>query len=167
MPILESIPEYFKPYVKRVQSENANTALEEQLNEMAAIYQTMSPEKADSRYAEGKWSPKQIVQHIIDTERILSQRALRFSRRDMTQLPGFDHELYVESANVNHRIIENLWDEFMAVRVSTKLLYLSFGEKELSREGFANGMVLSVENLAYIMAGHALHHTEIIKERYL
>lgn len=167
MPIIESIPAYFQPYVSKVQSTNVYHALEEDWNKLEALFVHLTEEQSQFRYDEGKWTPKQILQHLIDTERILSQRALRFARRDMTQLPGFDQDMYVENVIVDHRSIQDLWNEFHAVRVSTLFLYKSFSEQELKREGFANGMVLSVENVGFIIAGHAIHHAQVITERYL
>ena len=167
MPLIETIPEYFKPYVNRVASTNVYSALEENWEGLGALFLNMTEQEANFQYAEDKWTPKQILQHLIDTERILSQRALRFARKDMTQLPGYDHDKYVEQVDVSHRAISDLWDEFHAVRVSTLFLYKSFNEQDLKREGFANGLVLSVENQGFIIAGHAIHHAHIIKERYL
>lgn len=167
MPIIESIPEYFKPYVTKVQSTIVYNALEEDWENLQSLFLRMTADQSNYRYDEGKWTPKQILQHLIDTERILSQRALRFARRDMTQLPGYDHNMYVEQTDVSNRSITDLWNEFHAVRVSTLFLYKSFNDQDLKREGFANGMVLSVENEGFIIAGHALHHAQIIRERYL
>ncbi|MFT5512952.1 MAG: hypothetical protein ACI8SE_001351 [Bacteroidia bacterium] len=167
MPLIETIPEFFKPYVTKVISTNVYNALEEGWEDMRQTFVGISPEQAEYRYEEGKWTPKQTLQHLIDTERILSQRALRFARKDMTQLPGYDHNHYVEVVDVSQRNIADLWDEFHAIRVSTLFLYKSFSEKDLKREGFANGMVLSVENEGFIIAGHAIHHSQIVKERYL
>ncbi|MCO4819060.1 MAG: DinB family protein [Bacteroidetes bacterium] len=167
MPLIETIPEYFKPYVNKVSAVTAYSALEEKWEEMRKTFVSMSDEKSNFSYEEGKWTPKQIVQHLIDTERVLSQRALRFARKDMTQLPGYDHNNYVEVADVSDRTIVDLWDEFHAVRISTLFMYKSFKEAELKREGFANGLVLSVENQGFIISGHALHHTQIVRERYL
>jgi hypothetical protein len=167
MPIIESIPAYFKPYVNKVSSETPYEALEERWEHMERVFTTMTPDQANYQYDEGKWTPKQILQHLIDTERVLSQRALRFARKDMTQLPGYDHDKYVEIADVSERTIQDLWNEFHAVRISTLFLYKSFGQNELKREGFANGMVLSVENEGFIIAGHAIHHTQVVEERYL
>lgn len=167
MPVIESIPEYFKPYVSKVASTNVYHALEENWGSLEALFLNLTEDQANFQYAEDKWTPKQILQHLIDTERILSQRALRFARRDMTQLPGFDHDNYVQQVDVSTRSIKDLWNEFHAVRVSTLFLYKSFNEQELKREGFANGMVLSVENEGFIIAGHAIHHAQIIREKYL
>lgn len=167
MPVIESIPEYFKPYVSKVASTNVYNALEEKWESLESLFINLTEDQANHQYAEGKWTPKQILQHLIDTERILSQRALRFARRDMTQLPGYDHDNYVLQAEVSQRLIKDLWNEFHAVRVSTLFLYKSFNEQDLKREGFANGLVLSVENEGFIIAGHALHHAKIIRERYL
>lgn len=166
MPIIETLPAYYKPYVSKVETSNVVESLSEKWKDLEDMFMNMSAENADYSYAVGKWTPKQILQHIIDTERILSQRALRFARKDMTQLPGFDHEMYTQVVQVNDRDIKDLWVEFQCVRESTKFLYKSFSEKELKREGFANGMVLSVENQGFIIAGHAIHHGEVIKRRY-
>jgi len=103
MPLIETIPEYFKPYVNKVSAVTAYSALEEKWEEMRKTFVSMSDEKSNFSYEEGKWTPKQIVQHLIDTERVLSQRALRFARKDMTQLPGYDHNNYVEVADVSAR----------------------------------------------------------------
>ncbi|MBO6518153.1 MAG: DinB family protein [Bacteroidia bacterium] len=165
--VLENIPDFYKPYVTRVKFETPVEALFQDFEDICALFNQLTPEQQEYRYAEGKWTPKQIVQHVMDSERILSQRALRFSRKDMTQLPGFDHDAYVEVADVSHRTMAELIEEFRTVRQSTILLYKSFTEKMLKREGFANGMVLSVENQGLVIAGHLLHHVNVLKERYL
>lgn len=166
MPIIETLPAYYKPYVSKVEATDVLESLTEKWKDIENLFLGLSEEESNYSYAPGKWTPKQILQHIIDTERILSQRALRFARKDMTQLPGFDHEMYTEVVDVSKRTMDDLWGEFNCVRQSTIYLYKSFSEKELNREGFANGMVISVRNQGFILAGHAIHHTEVIKRRY-
>jgi uncharacterized damage-inducible protein DinB len=119
------------------------------------------------RYAEGKWTIKEIVMHLIDMERIYSYRMLRFGRNDQTILPGFDAEKYVLSSDANERHISDLLNEFEAVRYSTIALLNGFTDEALLRTGVMNGHAVSVRALAYHIAGHELHHVSVIKERYL
>jgi uncharacterized damage-inducible protein DinB len=163
----DKVPEYYRGYVARVKSEPVLEALNEELDAFINIFKNMPAEKHDYAYAEGKWTPKQLLQHICDAERIFAQRALRFARHDMTQLPGFDQNIYVDKAHVDHRTMDDLIEEFQSIRSATVTLYKGLRDSELSREGFANGVVLSVRNLCYVLVGHALHHFDVIQERYL
>jgi uncharacterized damage-inducible protein DinB len=119
------------------------------------------------RYAEGKWTIKEILAHIIDDERIYAYRALRFARNDQTELPGFEQDDYAAESRANVRTIEDLLNEFSAVRHSTIALFESFAEQVLTRSGIASGNIMSVRAAAYHIAGHELRHINIIKERYL
>lgn len=163
----DNLPDYYKPFVALLSSDNVLSALDEGFEDACFFFLNLPEDKHDYAYAEGKWTPKQILQHVIDTERILSHRALRFARQDMTQLAGFDHEAYVLMADVSIRSISDLVNELRLVRASTKALFSRFNAKELGREGFANGMVLSVENQAYVISGHYLSHRNTVRERYL
>jgi len=118
-------------------------------------------------YAEGKWTIKEIVMHLIDMERIYSYRMLRFARNDQTILPGFDAEKYILSSDANERHISDLLNEFEAVRYSTIALLNWFADAVLLRTGVMNGHAVSVRALAYHIAGHELHHLGVIRERYL
>ena len=166
MPNLENIPAYYQGYVALVKSESVIDALQEGFSETLEKLRSIPLQKVDTAYEEGKWTPKQLLQHLIDVERILSQRALRFGRHDMTQLPGFDHDAYAERYELSHRDFTDMIDELDFVRKATLSLFKSFTEKELQREGFANGMVLSVENQGFVIAGHTLHHYNVFIERY-
>lgn len=166
MPNLENIPAYYQGYVALVKNERVIDALQEDFSKILDKLRAIPLNKVDSSYDEGKWSPKQLLQHLIDVERILSQRALRFGRHDMTQLPGFDHDAYAERYELDHRNFSDMIDELEFVRKATLSLFKSFTDKELQREGFANGMVLSVENQGFVIAGHTLHHYNILTERY-
>jgi uncharacterized damage-inducible protein DinB len=119
------------------------------------------------RYAEGKWTIKEIVMHLIDMERIYSYRALRFARNDQTILPGFDADKYILHSGANERDISDLLNEFEAVRHSTIALLNGFAGEALLRTGVMNGHPVSVRALAYHIAGHELHHVDVIKDRYL
>ena len=115
----------------------------------------------------GKWTPKEILLHVIDTERIFSYRALRISRSEKAELSGFDENSFAQNSNANNRSIEDLIDEYITVRTATISLFKSFPETIMKNTGIASGKPLSVVAAGYIICGHEIHHVNIIKERYL
>lgn len=119
------------------------------------------------RYAEGKWTIKEILLHIIDDERIYAYRALRFARHDRTELPGFEQDDYALHSGANQRTMDDLLSEFATVRAATISLYNGLGPDTLTRAGVASGNYMSVRAIAYHIAGHELHHLNIVRERYL
>ena len=119
------------------------------------------------RYAPGKWTIKEILLHISDDERIYAYRALRFARADETELPGFEQDDYTRASNANEREVDDLLDELATVRAATISLFRGFDAAALRRRGVANGNVMSVRAAAYHIAGHELHHVNVIRERYL
>ncbi|MFE3848537.1 DinB family protein [Flavobacterium sp. LB3P45] len=137
------------------------------LHDFIRFVQNIPMDKFDYRYAEGKWTIKDIIQHIIDTERIFAYRALRISRNDKTLLPGFEQNYYVDNTNANDRNIQDLLTEFSAVRQSTLLLFKSFSEKQLKRMGTASNAAISVRAIGFIIIGHQKHHQKVFQERYL
>lgn len=128
---------------------------------------SLPQDKLVYRYAQDKWTIKEILIHLIDMERIYTYRALRFARNDQTELPGFDGDEYVYYSGANNRDVSNLLDELEAVRRSTIAMVDGFDEKALLRSGTINGKPVSVRALIYHIAGHELHHMKLIKERYL
>lgn len=124
-------------------------------------------EKLQYRYAKDKWTIKEILVHIIDDERIYAYRALRFARNDKTELPGFEQDDYALNSQANARSIENIFEEYEAVRDSTITLFNGFPEEAFLRMGTANKNKATVRALAYHIAGHELHHMNVIKEKYL
>ena len=124
-------------------------------------------EKLLHRYAEGKWTIKEVLAHIIDDERIYGYRALRFARNDATELPGFEQDDYTRYSGANDREVKGILKELAAVRNSTIALFESFEQDALDRSGVANNHRVTVRALAYHIAGHELHHINILKERYL
>ena len=128
---------------------------------------SLSEEKLVHRYAEGKWTIKEILLHISDDERIYVYRALRFARNDATELPGFEQDDYVIASDANERSVESLLRELETVREATITLFDGLDDAALKRSGIANGNVMSVRAAAYHIAGHELHHVNLIKERYL
>ena len=131
------------------------------------LVRSQPEEKLISRCAEGEWTIKEILGHIIDTERIFAYRALRFARNDATKLPGFDQDVYVAYSGANERRIEDLLEELTIVRMATIALFKSFDEEVLKKSGLSNGHNLSVRAAIYQIAGHELHHINSIRENYL
>lgn len=128
---------------------------------------SLPEERLTFRYAEGKWTIKEILAHIIDDERIYAYRTLRFARNDKTELPGFEQDNYAAHSGANERDINDLLNEFATVRQATISLFESFDSPALMRAGIADGKIMSVRAAAYHIAGHEMRHINIIKERYL
>jgi len=150
-----------------VKDNNPIKALENQIIAMQAFLSEIPEEKENYRYAEGKWTIKEIIGHLTDTERIFGYRALRFARHDQTNLPGYEENDYVANANFQNRSFYNLVHEFNLVRESNIALFKSFDESALSQFGTANGNKISVRAIIFTIAGHELHHLNVIRERYL
>jgi uncharacterized damage-inducible protein DinB len=140
--------------------------LERQKEESYNLFTSISAEKATSAYAEGKWTIKQVVGHMADTERIFAYRALVFSRESIT-LPGFDQDIYMQQATFNSRPLKDLANELKTVREASLYLFQSMTEAQSTQIGIASGSPFSVRAYAYMIAGHELHHINILKERYL
>ena len=160
---------YYKPYVDALVESDKSILenLEDTQKDALTLLANISKKKQLYRYADGKWTVKELVQHLIDTERVMAYRALRFARRDATDLAGFEVDDYVENSNANTRDYNELLEEFLMVRKSTILLFKNLTEKAMLRIGSANGSIVSVRALGYIISGHLQHHINIIKERYL
>lgn len=131
------------------------------------IYVNLSEDQSNYAYAEGKWSLKELLQHLIDAERIFVYRALRFARKDQTELSGWDEEQYAKYYYSTERTLQSLTEEFRLVRKSTELFFENLNPIQLSETGVANGNEISVKTLGKLVAGHNIHHLNIIKERYL
>jgi len=143
------------------------TLLEKDYKDSLAFLNAVPKDKFDYYYSPGKWSIKEIIQHLIDVERVFVYRALRFSRLDPTDLQGFDQENYLETVSLEGVSYEDILNEWRSVRESTILFYKNLDIKFLNRIGRASGFEFSVKSIAYILAGHTRHHIEIIKEKYL
>jgi hypothetical protein len=134
---------------------------------MKGLIMPLPDDKLTTPVADGEWTIKEILGHVIDTERILTYRALRFARSDATELPGFEQADYVPYSRANERAIDDLFAEYSAVRAATLALFNSFDEAAFMRAGKSNGHKHTVRALAYIVAGHELHHVNSIRENYL
>lgn len=141
--------------------------LEHSIDEMISLLENLPIEKLEYRYAQGKWTIKEIIQHIIDAERIFSYRALRISRNDKTALPGFDENEYVENTNANARNFKDLVQELKLVRQTTVMLFKSFSEEQLLRLGTASNHAVSVRAIGFVILGHQQLHFKVITDRYL
>ncbi|MCA1615495.1 MAG: DinB family protein [Acidobacteria bacterium] len=157
---------YYEKYVSMIEGDVLET-LARQGAETASLLGRIQEDAAGSRYEPGKWSVKELVGHIIDTERIFAYRALRFARGDRTPLEGFDQDPYVAAGNFDARTLASLAEEFAHVRASTLALLRSLDPEAWARRGAANDNEVTVRALAYITAGHEAHHVNILRERYL
>ena len=161
-------PPFYQPYIDILDKKSGLAdLLEISLEQFEQVLYDIDETKQEYKYAEGKWTIKELVQHMIDAERVFVYRALRFSRLDGTALSGFDENLYVTNYDSNSRDFTGLLDEFCLLRRSNILMFKEFSEKELARKGIVAGLPITVRAIAYICSGHVLHHLKIIEERYL
>lgn len=158
---------YYQNYIDLVKANDIIKTLESQVLAFQAFVTSIPEEKESFAYAPGKWTIKEVIGHIIDTERIMGYRALRIGRGDETPLPGFDENLYVSNAKSSGRTLYDLAHEFSLVRTSNVALFKTFDSTVMDRKGIANNNPLSVRACLYVIAGHELHHINVIKSRYL
>jgi uncharacterized damage-inducible protein DinB len=164
---LDTIPHYFKNYVKQIEETDLLQALRISGHRMVEVVHSIPATKQDFRYAEGKWSVRELLCHVIDAERIFAYRALRFARNDKTPLEGFEENDYAPQANAQHRTLNSIADEMARLRASTIDLYQSFSPEMMLRKGSASKNEISVMALGFIIAGHETHHRKVLIERYL
>ena len=160
-------PHYYHSYISKVEQDDLITSLSKGENLLWEYIHTLPDDKLNYAYTAGKWTVKEIILHLIDAERIFAYRALRFARADQTELAGFDENDYVPQSNAGHRTRLSLYDEYKAVRASTIELFKSMNDETIDRSGKANGNDIAVRAIGYIIAGHELHHLQVIKERYV
>ena len=158
---------YYEKYVMLVPDGDFLEILETQLREMEQLLEPLTDVQADFRYAPGKWSIKEVLGHINDAERIFAVRILRIARGDQTPLPGFEQDDYVKVSNAASRKLSDLLEEFSAIRRATIALIRSLDDASWLRRGTASGKEVSVLAIAFIIAGHTLHHHAIFEEKYL
>ncbi|REE80672.1 DinB family protein [Lutibacter oceani] len=158
---------FYSSYIESLGEVNLFDVLNTSLKDLVSTLENLPEEKLIYSYAEGKWTIKELVQHIIDAERVLSYRALRFSRNDATNLPGFDEDWYVNNSNGNTRNFKDLLKEFINIRNASISLFNSFTPEMMFLTGSANNSDMTVRALGFIIAGHQMHHLKIIKEKYL
>ncbi len=165
-PEADEIPAHFVGYIGKVPEGDPVAVLAAQIDVTAALLRGVSDADALKRYAPGKWSVKEVVGHLADTERIMAYRALRVARGDETPLPGFDENAYIPPAKFDARPLAELISDFRTVRTATLALFKSFDADAWRRRGTASGKTISVRALGYMIPGHERHHVEILKDRY-
>ena len=164
---LDTVPHFYKNYVKQIDSPDINSALRISGYRTLELVHSVPEKLADHRYAEGKWSIREVLCHMMDAERIFAYRALRFARNDKTVLSSFDENAYAPEAHASGRSLRKLADEMHHLRASTSDLFEGFTADMLSRKGHVGTNELSVAVLGYIIAGHETHHRNVLRERYL
>jgi len=164
---LDSVPASFKNYIKQVEETDVLQALRISGFRSQVLIHSIPDDKWDYRYAEGKWTIREVLCHILDAERIFAYRALRFARNDKTNLHSFDENSYAPEANAAARSLVKIANEFTHLRASTVDMYESFSEEMLRRRGTSNNNEISVLALGFVIAGHETHHRKILSERYL
>ena len=157
---------YYGRYISLVGSDDVVALLESQASDTIALLHSHA-DKADFRYAPGKWSVKEMLGHVNDTERIMTYRALRISRGDKTPLAGFEQDDYVRDGNFGQRTLADLASEFGSIRKATVSLFRHLDAESAARRGIANKVEVTPRALAFIIAGHELHHRRILQEKYL
>lgn len=164
----DEIGEFYWNYINLIPDDaELIGTLKKNTEDMVQFFRSIPAEKWRYSYAAGKWSVLEMVQHLIDTDRIFQYRALSFARHESKSLPGFDHDSYVLHSGAEKREADNLIEEFKQVRESGIYLFRSFTDEMLAQKGIMNDMTATARAIGFVMAGHALHHKDIIRKRYL
>ncbi|HTF81021.1 MAG TPA: DinB family protein [Cytophagales bacterium] len=164
---INPMPKFFDRYIHLVKEEDLLTALEQSLEDFVDFDFDLLEELGDRTYEENKWTVKEILQHVIDNERIQSYRALRFARRDDTVLPGYDEQHLARYSYANNRSLEKIKDEFALVRRASIALFKSLDAEALLNKGVCYQVEISPLALGFVLVGHQIHHLRILQERYL
>lgn len=166
-PTVDDLNEYFSFYIDQVPETDLLIAFEKNLKATEDFFRSIPAEKENFAYAEKKYSIKEVLIHLIDTERIFAYRALRFARKDETNLTGYEDEYYVSTSNSDRRTLDDLMEEFATVRRSTLVLFKYLTDEALDFKGTANNNLTSARICGWVIVGHTIHHCRIITERYL
>ncbi|MEJ7627248.1 MAG: DinB family protein [Ferruginibacter sp.] len=166
-PAVGSYPAYFENYVNQVPENDLFEAIKNQQIIVETYFKNIDEEKSNYAYAPGKWTLKEMLQHVIDTERIFNFRALAFARKDHASLPGFDENNYAANSNANQREWKGIFEELIAVRRSTDFMFNSFDINMLNATGISNNNPASVLAMGFVTVGHLYHHINIIETRYM
>ncbi|MFY7963810.1 MAG: DinB family protein [Chitinophagaceae bacterium] len=166
-PLENEYASFYKNYVALATGNNIDEVIANHSEKINEFYNNLPESKADYAYANGKWTIKDLLQHLIDAERVFVYRATRFARKDNQDLLGFEENDYAANANAGKRSLQGLKNELTALRSSTNLFLQSLDVEQLQQTGKANNHTISVNAIAFIVFGHLLHHKNIIQERYL
>lgn len=156
----------FHRYLDTVEGEDVTQILDQQRQTVENLFETLTETQQTYRYAPGKWSPKEMLGHLTDTERIFSYRMLAIARGEQASLPGFDENVYAETAQFDRQPLAGLLHQYQLTRLGTLALLASFDQLTLDRRGTANGLLISVRSLAWLIAGHERHHLNVLNEKY-
>lgn len=164
---LPRVPDFYHKYINLITEPDLTRAFQKHQVDLLSILMDIPEEKWSHRYDEGKWSIKELVQHIIDAERIFSYRALHIARQDKVELPGFEENDYAKASKADKRTKEDLIEELSIVQKASVKLFASFDDDQLNETGIANRNSIYVGGIGFIIIGHALHHKNILLKRYL
>ena len=159
--------EFFHRYLNATKDDDVIKALKKNTKEFKKLLKKIPSKKIDYAYAEGKWTIREMLQHIIDAERVFTYRSVSFARKDASPLPGFDENNWAANSRADKRKWDDLIEEFKSIRKATELLFESFSDEQLLSNGVASGHEINTLALGFICAGHVAHHINVIKERYL
>lgn len=165
--LLSITPSFYKDYVKRVKGKDVIEAIENQKESLSNFLNEIPEHKFGFKYADNKWSVKEVIQHCIDTERIMSYRALALARGENQSIPGYDEDAYTLSSQAEKRTSKNLIEEWMVVRDATLFLFKSFTQEMMNKSGTCDKKTIHVNVLGAIIVGHTYHHLDVVKQRYL
>ena len=166
-PLPNEFPLEYQGYIDLVKTDNILKTLRDQVLNIQATISTIPEVMEDFAYAPGKWTIKEVLGHIIDAERVQGYRAMRYARKDKTELPGYDENMFVANANFNKQTLYGLAHEFAIVREANLALFKVWDEEALDQIGRGNNLDCSVRAILFMIAGHATHHMNVIKEKYL
>lgn len=166
-PDLNRVPEFYHGYINKVKENDLIPALQNSTSAMLELLNSIPADKRDYRYGEDKWTIKEVVQHMMDAERVFAYRALRFSRKDDNKLPGFNENHFTKFSKAANRNWDEMIEEMKHLRKANELMFASFDNEQLEYEGIASDRPVYVLGIGFICAGHINHHCQVIKERYL
>jgi uncharacterized damage-inducible protein DinB len=166
-PTADQFQPYYQRYIDKATGETIADVQKNHAQQILDFFNSIPETKADHAYAEGKWTIKQLVQHLLDAERVFVYRAMRFARKDSLPLQGFDEDMYANNATCANRNLKDLLEELKALRLSTDIFLRSLTDEQLSAVGTANNTTMSVNAIAFVTYGHLLHHMGVVQERYL
>ena len=158
---------YIQRYLDLIPTENWLEELKKSGEKTISLFSFLTEEQSKFAYAEGKWTLKEVLLHLSDTERVFQYRILAFARGEKSELPGFDEESYAANSFANERSLESLLEEYQLVRKSSQILLETLNPSVLSNIGIANGNQISVETICQLIVGHNIHHLNVVEERYL
>lgn len=166
-PQLNEYAPYYHNYIQQVPEGDILEILAEQRESTRALLRDITEAQGDFRYAPGKWTIKELLGHLVDSERVFSYRAMAFARKDPAALPSMDQDVYVSNGHFQRRTVQDLAEELYHQRSANMLLFASFDDETGQRKGIASGFEFTVRCLPYIIAGHERHHIKVLQERYL